>query len=161
MKRFAIFALTLFMLTIPAFASQRSVSYNSDGSYTVHNPSISLNGDSSMSLDDLSSAFYEALILAQSEEINEFSSISDVSIQPLWTGDTGSTSIPSSSLRSVLSSVIGPYSPVVVQYQYTSGTNTQYLREILPDYEWMFNCALFAMIIWCVFRMWGAILCSK
>lgn len=161
MKRIVLFILTLLLLMAPAFAAQRSVTNNSDGSYTVHNPSIFSDNDSSLPVDELSSAFYEAIILAKSEEINEFSAVSDISIQPLWTGDTGSTPIPSSSLRSVLSSVIGPYSPVVVQYQYTNGSNIQYLREILPDYEWMFNCALFAMIIWCVFRLWGAILCNK
>lgn len=159
MKKIIIFSLIFVLFIIPSFASE--VTYNSDGSYTVHNAFDFAEDDPQYELSDLSSAFYEAIIRASSDVIDEYTPISDLSISPLWTGDTGSTPIPTGTLRSVLASVIGPYSPVVVQYQYTSGTNTQYLREILPDYEWMFNCALFAMIIWCVFRIWGALLCRR
>lgn len=113
------------------------------------------------SMSELSTAFYEAILEAENSQINEYSEISDVSIQPLWTGDSSSTVIPSGTLRSVLNSVIGPYSPVVVQYQYTNGTNTQYLREILPDYQWMISAAIFALVLYCVFRLWGAILCKR
>lgn len=79
-------------------------------------------------------------------------------VMPLYTLDNGTTPI-SSGLRSVMSGIIGNYSPVIVQYQYTNGTNTQYLREILPDYEWMFNFGLFSLVLYCVFRLGGAVLC--
>lgn len=81
-------------------------------------------------------------------------------IMPLYTLDSGTTPVDSG-LRSVMRDLIGPYSPVVVQYQYTNGTNTQYLREILPDYEWMFNFGLFALVLFCVFKMGGALLCRR
>lgn len=108
------------------------------------------------STHDLTDAIYAALIQAN-PDFND-GQISNVEIMPLYTPDTGQTTIPTSSLRAVLVNLIGPYSPVVVQYQYTSGTNTQYLREILPDYVWMFSCAIFALVLYCTFRIGGCLL---
>lgn len=113
------------------------------------------------SLSELGTAFYEALVRADSQDIDEFSIISDVSVSPLYNLDNGSTVIPSNSFRAVLQNVIGPYSPVIVQYQYTNGSNTQYLREIIPDYQWMISAAIFALVLYCVFRLWGSILCRR
>lgn len=157
MKRIILIFFVILLLITPSFASFSDSGQRTSSSH----PLSGFSSAPTYSLDELSSAFYKAIIESRADEINDYTPISDISIQPLWTGDTGSTVIPSTSLRAVLSSVIGPYSPVVVQYQYTNGANTQYLREILPDYEWMFNCALFAMVLWCVFRLWGVILCKR
>lgn len=94
-----------------------------------------------------------------SESISDYSEyyISGYDIVPLYSLDNGTTPI-NSGLRSLMRSIIGNYSPVVVQYQYTNGSNTAYLREILPDYEWMFNFGLFSLVLFCVFRMGGGIL---
>lgn len=113
------------------------------------------------SVSDLASAFYKALVESESQKIDEYSSISSIDIQPLYTPDQGSTTIPAGSLRYVLNQIIGPYSPVVVQYQYTNGSNVAYLREIMPDYQWMISAAIFALVLYCVFRLWGAILCKR
>lgn len=113
------------------------------------------------SMSDIATAFYEALAQAESGHFDELSDVTDISIMPLYTPDTGATTVPTGSLRYVLTQVIGPYSPVVVQYQYNNGSNTAYLREIYPDYVWMISAALFALMIYCVFRLWGAILCKR
>lgn len=127
----------------------------------VTNNFVLVDGSPQYQLSDIAEQIYSSLVLAQNQEINEFSEISDIFISPLYTPDQGATVIPSGNLRSVLTSVIGPYSPVVVQYQYTNGTNTQYLREIMPDYVWMISAAMFALVLYCVFRIWGAILCKR
>lgn len=113
------------------------------------------------SASDLAEAVYRAIIEAEAGNIDEYSTISDIEIMPLYTPDQGNTSIPTGSLRYVLTQVIGPYSPVVVQYQYTNGSNTAYLREIMPDYVWMISAAMFALVLYCVFRLWGVILCRR
>lgn len=113
------------------------------------------------SLSDIGQAVYKAIAQYHSEEITEYSSITNIDIMPLYTQDSGTTTIPSTSFRAVLQNVIGPYSPVVVQYQYTNGTNTQYLREILPDYQWMISAGIFALVLYCVFRLWGVILSPR
>lgn len=145
MRKFLIFFCILCIFLIPCYALDNPLS----------------EGVPILSPEDISTAVYDAIIESRVNVIDEFTPISDVSIMPLYTGDTGTTVIPSGSFRAVLQLVLGPYSPVVVQYQYTNGTNTQYLREILPDYQWMISAAIFAMIIWCVFRLWGAILCKR
>lgn len=113
------------------------------------------------SMSDIATAFYEALAESEAGHFDELSDVTDISIMPLYTPDTGATTVPTGSLRYVLTQVIGPYSPVVVQYQYNNGSNTAYLREIYPDYVWMISAALFALMIYCVFRLWGAILCKR
>lgn len=101
-----------------------------------------------------------AAILEALHEAGDGGYYHDFEIMPLYSLDNGTTSI-NTGLRSVLQGVIGNYSPVVVQYQYTNGTNTQYLREILPDYEWMISAAIFAMLVWCTFRLGGNLICRK
>lgn len=113
------------------------------------------------SVSDLAEAVYRAMIEAEAQKIDEFAVISDIEISPLYTLDQGSTTIPAGSLRYVLNQVIGPYSPVVVQYQYTNGSNVAYLREIMPDYQWMISAAIFSLVLYCVFRLWGVVLCRR
>lgn len=57
--------------------------------------------------------------------------------------------------------VIGDYDPIVAEYQYT-GTNgyTQYVREIQPDYVWIASALIFLLVLYSVFRLWGAFLCK-
>lgn len=109
----------------------------------------------------IADALYEAIIRANNEQIDDLTPVDDLSIMPLWTGDTGQTPIPGGNLRTVLTSLIGPYSPVVVQYSYNNGSSTQYLREIMPDYVWMISAAIFALVLYSVFRLWGAVFCRK
>lgn len=109
---------------------------------------------------DQSSAFIQSIIEAMNASSFQNGEITDISIMPLYTLDNGSTPI-NSGLRSIMRNLIGPYSPVVVQFQYTNGTNTAYLREILPDYEWMFDIGIFALVLYCTFRIGGAFLCRK
>lgn len=110
---------------------------------------------------DLAQAVYEAIAEIELQRIDEYAEITDMQIMPLYSVDNGQTDIPSNSLRAVLNNVIGPYSPVVVQYQYQNGQNVGYLREILPDYQWMISAAIFALVLYCVFRLWGVVLCKR
>lgn len=65
-------------------------------------------------------------------------------------------------LVSVVLSVIGTYNPVVVEHRYqnTNGTYS-YVREIQPDYPWIYSAAIFALVLYCVFRLWGGVLCKR
>lgn len=110
---------------------------------------------------DLAQAVYQAIAEIELQRVDEYAEITDLQIMPLYTVDNGQTNIPSNSLRAVLNNIIGPYSPVVVQYQYQSGSNVAYLREIMPDYQWMISAAIFSLVLYCVFRLWGVILCKR
>lgn len=64
-----------------------------------------------------------------------------------------------SGLKAVLLSFLGDYDPVIVEYQYSSGNGyTNYLREVQPDYVWLCSCGLLALMIFCLFRLGGALI---
>lgn len=63
---------------------------------------------------------------------------------------------------SVVLSVIGNYDPVVVEYRYQNSNGAySYVREIQPDYPWLVSAGIFALVLFCVFRLWGAVFCKK
>lgn len=65
-------------------------------------------------------------------------------------------------LKAVLLSFIGEYDAVIVEYEYqnTNGYSS-YLREVQPDYVWLCSCALLVVMIFCLFKLGGALLCRK
>lgn len=80
-------------------------------------------------------------------------SVSLMSLNPITPEDT-------TGLKSVLLELIGDYDAVVVEYQYQNNNMTgyNYLREVQPDYVWLCSCGLFAIVIYCLFRLGGALL---
>ena len=78
--------------------------------------------------------------------------ITVTSVSPIKPSDT-------SGLKSALLGVLGNYDPVIVEYQYSDRNGyTNYLREVQPDYVWLCSCALLALIIYCLFRLGGALI---
>lgn len=78
--------------------------------------------------------------------------ISVTSVSPVQPSDT-------SGLKSALLGVLGNYDPVIVEYQYSDGDGrSRFLREVQPDYVWLCSCALLALVIYCLFRLGGALI---
>ena len=78
--------------------------------------------------------------------------ISVISVAPIKPSDT-------TGLKSALLGVLGDYDPVIIEYQYNSGSGySNYLREVQPDYVWICSFALLALVIFCLFRLGGALL---
>lgn len=78
--------------------------------------------------------------------------ITVTSVSPIEPADT-------SGLKSALLGVLGSYDPVIVEYQYSDRNGyTNYLREVQPDYVWLCSCALLALVIYCLFRLGGALI---
>lgn len=78
--------------------------------------------------------------------------------------DDGSTPLaPAGSLKAIMGNLIGQYSPIVVQYRYQTSSSGQYsyVREIQPDYAYVCCMALFGLMVFCLFRLGGAILCRR
>lgn len=74
------------------------------------------------------------------------------SVAPVTPSDT-------SGLKAVLLGLLGNYDPVIVEYQYQSSQGyNNYLREVQPDYVWLCSFALLALMIFCIFRLGGALL---
>ena len=79
--------------------------------------------------------------------------VSRVSIPPVTPSST-------TGLKAALLTVLGNYDPVVVVYQYnTSGSGySSYATDIQPDYAWIASAALLCLVIWCLFKLGGALL---
>ena len=61
--------------------------------------------------------------------------------------------------KAVLLGLLGNYDPPVVQFEYTNSNNyKQYVNEIQPDYVWLCSCGLLALMIFCLFKLGGALL---
>ena len=74
------------------------------------------------------------------------------SLAPVTPSDT-------SGFKAVLLGLLGNYDPVIVEYQYQSSQGyNNYLREVQPDYVWLCSFALLALMIFCIFKLGGALL---
>lgn len=66
-----------------------------------------------------------------------------------------------SGLSSILLSLFGDYSPIVTQYRYQSNTSTNYtyVNDISPDYIWLCSAGIFAIMIFCTYKLGGSLFC--
>lgn len=127
-------------------------------------PSLVVSGDS---LGELVSSLVSALgNLTVQGELDSVRAVSvpleevESGISPAYDLDNGSTSEPSGTLKSILVKLIGPYNPVVVEYRYQNYNQSSYsyVREIQPDYVWFFSVGIFALLLFCTFRLGGVLL---
>lgn len=79
--------------------------------------------------------------------------ISRVSVPPV-------TPSSSTGLKAALLTVLGNYDPVVVVYEYSisSSSSSRYVTDTQPDYAWIASAALLCLVIWCLFKLGGALL---
>lgn len=65
-------------------------------------------------------------------------------------------------LKAIMLTLIGDYETVTTDYTYQS-SNGYYSHSITTerDWSWIMSCALFVVVIWCVFRGVVAILCRR
>ena len=79
--------------------------------------------------------------------------VSRVSVPPV-------TPSSSTGLKAALLTVLGNYDPVVVVYQYNTSSSgySSYATDIQPDYAWIASAVLLCLVIWCLFKLGGALL---
>lgn len=79
--------------------------------------------------------------------------IARVSVPPVTPSST-------TGLKAALLTVLGNYDPVVVVYQYNTSTSgySSYATDIQLDYAWIASAALLCLVIWCLFKLGGALL---
>lgn len=92
-----------------------------------------------------------------------FETEDDYSISVMAVQSTPNTPVTNASgLKGIMLSLLGSYDPPITQLRYQSNTSTNYtyVNDIQPDYPWMCSAAIFAIVLFCVFRMGGALLCK-
>ena len=98
--------------------------------------------------------------VVQEEEIIEFNPETELPNEVVLMSVAPITPDDSTGLKAILLEILGDYDPVIVEYRYqnTNQTSYQYLREVLPDYPWCASFFIFALLIYCTFRIGGALL---
>ena len=67
-----------------------------------------------------------------------------------------------SGFHAVILGLLGDYNPIVKDYTYQSTQGyTSHSIEIQPDWSWICSAAIFALIIFCLFRLVGGIFSWK
>lgn len=107
----------------------------------------------SFTLDEVLSALPEGFGSPYVSEDVVLTGVSRVSIPPVTPSST-------TGLKAALLTVLGNYDPVVVVYQYSSSSSgySSYATDIQPDYAWIASAALLCLVIWCLFKLGGALL---
>lgn len=69
----------------------------------------------------------------------------------------------STGLKGILLDLFGPYEPTITQLQYRQGSNQYYtyVNDISPDYIWLSSAGIFALVLFCVFRLGGVVLSKR
>ena len=82
-------------------------------------------------------------------------SISQRSLSPITPNET-------SGFKKILLELFGSYDPVIIEYEYTSsGGYVNYLREVQPDYVWFAAVLIFMLVLFCIFKLGGALFCKR
>lgn len=63
-------------------------------------------------------------------------------------------------LKAVLLSMIGDYETVITDYTYNNGTYQSHSISIERDYAWIWSAILLVVVMYCVFRGIGGIICK-
>lgn len=100
------------------------------------------------------------IVLDSPEDLREpLHQNSVVVVQPPVKDVAPVTPSDSSGLKAILLQLFGNYDPVVIEYAYTNTNGyVSYVREIEPDYAWMISAAIFAIVLYCFFRLLGGLL---
>lgn len=64
--------------------------------------------------------------------------------------------------KAVLLGLLGDYETVITDYTYSNQQGyTQHSIDVTPDYSWCCSCGVFALVIFCFFRLVGGFLCRQ
>lgn len=105
-------------------------------------------------LDEVLAALPESV--GSPDVVNEdvvLTGVSRVSVPPVTPSST-------TGLKAALLTVLGNYDPVVVVYQYNTSSSgySSYATDIQPDYAWLASSVLLCLVIWCLFKLGGALI---
>lgn len=146
MKKFLCFLSVLMVLTftcVSAFATQIEDAFEEE--------EVTIGEDTESGTVGSGSTFkvQNPEIIEESSELVDF----NVSSYALNSANT-------QGLKSIILSLIGDYEVTITDYEYrnSSSSYTSHSIDIEPDYVWLTSMALFTIVIYCLFRIGGAVL---
>lgn len=86
---------------------------------------------------------------------DQITSISQRSLSPITPNEA-------TGFKKILLELFGSYDPVIIEYEYnSSGGYVNYLREVQPDYVWFAAVLIFMLVLFCIFKLGGALFCKR
>ena len=157
MKRFFALLLSCWILCLSVGAVYEVTDDTSIQTPAPVSPPVDSLGDvpaPTFSLDEVLAALPESV--GSPDVVNDdvvLIGVSRVSVPPVTPSST-------TGLKAALLTVLGNYDPVVVVYQYNTSSSgySSYATDIQPDYAWIASAALLCLVIWCLFKLGGALL---
>jgi hypothetical protein len=109
--------------------------------------------EESLPSDNASTVFDASVTSVDQLSDDQIISISQRSLAPVTSDDA-------TGLKKILLDLFGSYDPVIIEYEYSSsGGYVNYLREVQPDYVWFAAVLIFMLVLYCIFRLGGALFC--
>lgn len=92
----------------------------------------------------------------------EWLSDSDITIKSVSVSSERVSASDSNGFKAVMLGLIGDYETVITDYTYRQGTQQydSHSINIERDWSWIFSCCTFMLVVLCVFRLVGGLLCK-
>lgn len=110
--------------------------------------------DSSSSSDPVTNDSYRSTVVSGDNEVWR--------LTDFQTSVTSIQAANSTGFKSVVLGLFGDYELITKEYTYTSSngyTNKQVTTE--SDYPWMISAGIFTVVLYCLFRLLGGVLCGR
>lgn len=126
---------------------------------------VDKNGNEVYTSDILSAEQNKALAETQEIISKAYTDLGDSIINDLGSGEVSSsvytvsiTPNSTNGLKAVLLSLMGDYEPIVTDYTYRQGSSSyeSHSIDVQPDFVWICSFVIFSLIIYCLFRLGGA-----
>lgn len=138
MKRYLFFFLSLIVVFSLNFSAMAAEGETEQGNTEVIVPDVNIEN-----------------IINTGEDLGEYVGTSVYALNPVTSSDA-------TGLKAVLLEFVGDWDSIVIEHAYESSNGyTNYLREVQLDYPWLCSCGLLVVMIYCLFRLGGSILCRK
>lgn len=157
-----IFGSYVFADTTPSAISE-PVEIFSDDSLPSNITLVINNPDNSAQFDALQNSI-DALGADNSLQSSSFSGFEDGGMVLLSTSISTEriSASDANGFKAVILGLLGDYETVITDYEYRNATgNVQHSIDVSPDYSWICGCGVFAIVIWCFFRLVGGFLCNR
>lgn len=136
-----------------------------DSAISVDTPTVIVDNSSvGLALDNLAKVISSGALASEPSNV-----VSDEPVLVVGTPVLKSVNVSSERLtaanttgfKSVMLGLIGDYESVVTDYTYQSGSYVSHSIDITPDYSWIAACLTFVVVVFCVFRLIGGLLCNR
>lgn len=156
MKKFVISLSLILLFVLPVFADDVVT-----GSAVADPVTVIVNNDGmNDALELLASIASRSAINTNDNEIRVYDE--PVQLRSVNVSNETISANDTNGFKSVVLGIIGDYTTIVTDYTYSNTQGyTQHSIDVTPDWSWIVCCALFAIVVFCFFKLVGGFLCKR